>query len=68
MKTSKRNQDKKQSGVEVEHTDLDDLKLEIYNQHKKIENETSEASKKVKITKDQDRLAAQKSMLAQLSD
>ena len=38
--------------MEVEHSELDDLMLDIYDQHKQIENETSEASEKVKVAKD----------------
>ena len=38
---------------------LDDLMHDIYDQHKQMENETSEASEKVKIAKDQDKLAAE---------
>ena len=37
---SKRNQEEKTSWVEVEHSELDDLMLGIYDQHKQIENET----------------------------
>ena len=37
---SKRNRQEKASGVEVEHSELDDLMLDIYDQHKQIENET----------------------------
>ena len=55
----KRNREEKASGVEVEHNELDDLMLDIYDQHKQIENETSEASEKVKVAKDQDKLAAE---------
>ena len=33
--------------------------LDIYDQHKQIENETSEASEKLKLAKDQDKLAAE---------
>ena len=33
--------------------------LDIYDQHRQIENKTSEASEKVKIAKDQDKLAAE---------
>ena len=56
---SKKNQEEKASGVEVGHSELDDLMLDIYDQHKQIENETSEASEKVKVAKDQDKLAAE---------
>ena len=56
---SKRNGEEKASGMEVEHSELDDLVLDIYDQHKQIENETSEASEKVKIAKDQDKLVAE---------
>ena len=56
---SKRNREKKASGIELEHSELDDLMLNIYDQHKQIENETSEASEKVKIAKDQDKIAAE---------
>ena len=45
--------------MEAEHSELDDLMLDIYDQHKQIENETSEASEKVKVAKDQDKLAAE---------
>ena len=44
--------------MEVDHIELDDLMLDIYDQHKYIENETSESSEKVKISKDQNKLAA----------
>ena len=44
--------------MDVDHIELDDLMLDIYDQHKQIENETSESSEKVKIAKDQDKLAA----------
>ena len=54
-----RNPEEKASGVELEHSELDDLMLDIYDQHKQIENETSEASEKVKIAKDHDKLAAE---------
>ena len=54
----KRNREEKASGMEVEHSELDDLMLDIYDQHKQIENEISEASQKVKFAKDQDKLAA----------
>ena len=43
----------------MEHSELDDLVLDIYDQDKQIENETSEASEKVKIAKDQDKLVAE---------
>ena len=56
---SKKNREEKASGVEVEHSELDDVMLDIYDQHKQIENETSEASEKVKVVKDQDKLAAE---------
>ena len=56
---SKKNREKKASGVEVGHSELDDLMLDIYDQHKQIENETSEASEKVKVAKDQDKLATE---------
>ena len=56
---SKKNREEKASGVEVEHSELDDVMLDIYDQHKQIENETSEASEKVKVAKDQDKLAAE---------
>ena len=55
---SKRNREEKGLRVEVEHSELDDLMLGIYDQHKQIESETSEASEKVKIAKDQGKLAA----------
>ena len=42
----------------MEHSELDDLMLGIYDQHKQIESETSKASEKVKIAKDQGKLAA----------
>ena len=45
---SKRNREEKASVVEVEHNELDDLMLDIYDQHRQIENKTSEASEKVK--------------------
>ena len=45
---SKRNREEKASLVEVEHNELDDLMLDIYDQHRQIENKTSEASEKVK--------------------
>ena len=41
---SKRNREEKASGMEVDYSELDDLKLGIYDQHKQIENETSDAS------------------------
>ena len=53
---SKRNREEKASRFEAEHSELDDLKLDIYNQNKQTEKETSEASEKVKIVKDQDKL------------
>ena len=53
---SKRNREEKASRFEAEHSQLDDLKLDIYDQNKQAENETSEASEKVKIAKDQDKL------------
>ena len=56
---SKKNREEKASGVEVGHSELDDLMLDIYDQHKQIENETSEASEKLKLAKDQDKLAAE---------
>ena len=56
---SKKNWEEKASGVEVGHSELDDLMLDIYDQHKQIENETSEASEKVKVAKDQDKLATE---------
>ena len=59
MLVCKRNRDEKTSRVEVEHSQLNDLLLDIYDQHKQIENETSEASEKVKVAKDQDKLAAE---------
>ena len=59
LHASKRNREEKASGVEAEHSELDDLMLDIYDQHKQIENETSEASEKVKVAKDQDKLAAE---------
>lgn len=34
--------------------------LDIYNQHEQIENETLETSEKVKIAKDQDKIASGK--------
>ena len=52
---SKRNPKEKASGVEVEHSEGDDLMLDIYDQHKQIENETSEISEKVKIAKGEDK-------------
>ena len=55
---SKRNREEKGLRVEVEHSELDDLMLGIYDQHKQIESETSKASEKVKIAKDQGKLAA----------
>ena len=55
----KRNREEKASEMEVEHSELDDLMLDIYDQHKQIENEISEASEKVKFAKDQDKLAAE---------
>ena len=45
--------------MEVELSELDDLMLDIHDQHKQIENEISEASEKVKISKYQDKLAAE---------
>ena len=57
---SKRNPKEKASGVEVEHSEVDDLMLDIYDQHKQIENETSEISEKVKIAKGEHKLAAEK--------
>ena len=59
MHVSKKKREEKASGVEDEHSELDDLMLDIYDQHKQIENETSEASEKVKVAKDQDKLAAE---------
>ena len=59
LHVSKRNREEKASGAEAEHSELDDLMLDIYDQHKQIENETSEASEKVKVAKDQDKLAAE---------
>ena len=56
---SKRNREEKTSGVEVEHSELNDLLLDIYDQYKQIVNEISEASEKVKVAKDQDKLAAE---------
>ena len=56
---NKRNREEKASVVEVEHGELDDLVLDIYHQHKQIENETSEVLEKVKIAKDQNKLAAE---------
>ena len=46
--------------MEVEHSEVIDFMLDIYDQHKQIENETSEASEKVKVAKDQDKLATEK--------
>ena len=45
--------------MEVEHSELDDLTLDISDQHKQIENETSEVSEKVKVAKDLDKLATE---------
>ena len=59
MLVCKRKRDEKTSRVEVEHSQLNDLLLDIYDQHKQIENETSEASEKVKVAKEQDKLAAE---------
>ena len=59
LHVSKRNREEKASGVEAEQSELDDLMLDIYDQHKQIENETSEASEKLKLAKDQDKLAAE---------
>ena len=56
---SKKKREEKTSGVEVEHSELDDRILDKYDQHQQIENETSKASEKVKIAKDQDKLAAE---------
>ena len=59
LHVSKRNREEKASGVEAEQSELDDLMLDIHDQHKQIENETSEASEKLKLAKDQDKLAAE---------
>ena len=56
---SKKKREEKTSGVELEHSQLDDRILDKYDQHQQIENETSKASEKVKIAKDQDKLAAE---------
>ena len=40
LHVSKRNREEKASGVEAEQSELDDLMLDIYDQHKQIENET----------------------------
>ena len=45
--------------MEVEQSEVSDFMLDIYDQHKQIENETSEASEKVKVAKDQDKLATE---------
>ena len=55
----KRNREEKASGMEADHSELNDFMLNIYDQHKQIENEISEASEKVKFAKDQDKLAAE---------
>ena len=59
MHVSKRSREEKASGVEAEQSELDDLMLDIYDQHKQIENETWEASEKLKVAKDQDKLAVE---------
>ena len=59
LHVNKRNREEKVSGVEVEHSELDDLVLDTYDQHKQIENETSEASGKVTVANDQVKLAAE---------
>ena len=56
---SKKEREEKTSGVELEHSELGDRILDKYDQHQQIENETSKASEKVKIAKDQDKLAAE---------
>ena len=59
LHANKRNREEKASGVEVQHSELDDLMLDLYDQHKQIENEISEASEKLKVAKYQDKLAAE---------
>ena len=61
LHVSKRNREEKASGVEAEHSELDDLIFDIYDQHKQIENETSETSENVKIVNDQGKLAVEES-------
>ena len=56
---SKRNREEKASAMEVGHSELDDRILDTYDQHQQIENETSEVSEKVKVAKDQNKLATE---------
>ena len=56
---TKRNNEEKASGIEVEHSELDDLLLDIYDKHKAIESEALAASEKVRLSKDKDKEAAE---------
>lgn len=56
---TKRNNEEKASGVEIEHTELDDLLLDINDQHQAIEKETVEAAEKNRVAKDKDKEAAE---------